>query len=73
MNKDALFSQQIDSLEYKVAFQEQTIEELNDALTQQQLLIDKMAVQLKYLVDKLKEMEPSNMASAKDETPPPHY
>ena len=64
---------QIDELETKVAFQEHTIEELNSALTEQQFTIDKMQVQMKYMVGKVKGMEPSNMASETEETPPPHY
>lgn len=34
--------ERIEDLECKLAFQEQTIETLNDALTQQQLLLSKM-------------------------------
>ncbi|WP_299016795.1 SlyX family protein [uncultured Photobacterium sp.] len=64
---------QIDELEMKQAFQEQTIEDLNQALTAQQFLIDKMQVQLKFMVGKVKGMEPSNLASESEETPPPHY
>ncbi|UTV27983.1 SlyX family protein [Photobacterium atrarenae] len=64
---------QIDELEMKQAFQEQTIEELNQALTQQQFVIDKMQTQMQFLVGKVKGIEPSNMASESEETPPPHY
>ncbi|CAH0524479.1 SlyX family protein [Vibrio hippocampi] len=65
--------ERINDLECKVAFQEQTIEELNDALTQQQLLITKMQDQMKYVVGKVKNMDTSNLADATEETPPPHY
>jgi len=64
---------QIDELEMKQAFQEQTIDELNQALTQQQFLIDEMQVQLKFMVGKVKGMQTSNMADESEETPPPHY
>lgn len=63
----------IEDLEYKTAFQEQTIDELNDALSQQQLLITKMQDQMKYVVGKVKNMDSSNMADTSEETPPPHY
>lgn len=65
--------QRIDDLECKVAFQEQTIDELNEALAQQQLLINKMKDQMKYVVGKMKNMETSNMADPNKEPPPPHY
>ncbi|MDP2515863.1 SlyX family protein [Photobacterium damselae subsp. piscicida] len=63
----------IDELEMKQAFQEQTIEELNQALTEQQFLIDKLMLQMKFMVGKVKGMEPNNMARESEETPPPHY
>lgn len=63
----------IDALECQLAFQEQTIEELNDALSQQQLLIAKMQHQMKYVVGKMKNLDTSNMADPSKEPPPPHY
>lgn len=60
-------------LETKVAFQEQTIEELNQALITQQFAIDKLQNQMRHLAEKLKGMQPSNIASQSEETPPPHY
>ena len=65
--------QRIAELEMKSAFQENTIEELNQALVEQQFLLDKMQLQLRYVVGKLKDMQPSNVASQAEETPPPHY
>ncbi|MCW8329671.1 SlyX family protein [Photobacterium sp. SDRW27] len=64
---------QIDELEMKQAFQEQTIDDLNQALTAQQFLIEKMQVQLKFMVGKVKGMQTSNLADESEETPPPHY
>ncbi len=46
--------ERIEDLECKLAFQEQTIETLNDALTQQQLLLSKMQDQMKYVVGNVK-------------------
>ncbi|MDE1515978.1 MULTISPECIES: SlyX family protein [Vibrio] len=64
---------QIEDLECKLAFQDQTIEMLNDALTQQQLLISKMQDQMQYMVGKVKNIDSSNLADPAQETPPPHY
>lgn len=63
----------IAELEMKLTFQETIIEELNQALIEQQFLIDKMQVQLRYLVNKLKDVQTSNIATQAEETPPPHY
>ncbi|MBE3752582.1 SlyX family protein [Vibrio parahaemolyticus] len=63
----------INDLECQVAFQEQTIEDLNSALSQQQLQITKMQDQMKYVVGKVKNMDSSNMEDPAKEPPPPHY
>lgn len=60
-------------LEAKAAFQELLLDELNQALVQQQFDMDKLQLQLRYVVGKLKDMQPSNIASMAEETPPPHY
>lgn len=64
---------QIEDLEIKYAFQEHTIDELNDALTNLQKTCTTMSQQIAFLVSKLKTMEPANLASLSDESPPPHY
>lgn len=69
----ALLENRINDLECQMAFQEQTIEVLNDALTQQQLLIAKMQDQMKYMVGKMKNFDTSNLADPAKEPPPPHY
>ncbi|EGR2797920.1 SlyX protein [Vibrio navarrensis] len=69
----AQLENRLNDLECQLAFQEQTIEELNDALAQQQLLIGKMQHQMKYMVGKMKNMETSNLADPAKEPPPPHY
>lgn len=65
--------QYITELEMKIAFQEKSLEDLNYALIEQQFMLDKMQVQLRHLAGKLKDMQPSNIASQAEETPPPHY
>ncbi|MGD8113046.1 SlyX family protein [Vibrio sp. TRT 21S02] len=65
--------ERINDLECQLAFQEQTIDSLNEALSQQQLLISKMQDQMKYVVGKVKNMDTSNLADPSEETPPPHY
>ncbi|MBS6008502.1 SlyX family protein [Haemophilus parahaemolyticus] len=63
----------IEELETKVAFQEITIEELNQALIDQQFALDKLQTQVRHLAEKFKGISASNVASREEETPPPHY
>jgi SlyX protein len=63
----------IEQLQMKMAFQEDTIESLNQALIVQQKQMDDLQFQLKQLVSKISAIEPSNMASENEEMPPPHY
>jgi len=63
----------IEELQTKVAFQEHTIEALNEALSSQQHQLDELTYKLRHVVDRVKSIEPTNMAKESDETPPPHY
>jgi SlyX protein len=60
-------------LETRLAFQELAIQELNDALYQQQLRIDQLNQKLEYLQGRLNESQtPGSNTHAIDERPP-HY
>lgn len=65
--------QQLAELEIKTTFQEGTIEDLNQALIEQQFIIDRLQQQVRLLAHKLTDLQPSNIASQAEETPPPHY
>lgn len=64
---------QIEELQTKVAFQEHTIEALNDALSSQQKQLDDLSFKVRHVIDRVKSIEPSNIAKQSEETPPPHY
>lgn len=63
----------ITELETKVAYQDETIDILNDELKQHQVAMAKMTRQIELVGEKLKEMKPSSVVSEEHETPPPHY
>jgi SlyX protein len=65
--------QKIEDLETKLAFQELSVEELNQEVIKLNQLVAKQQQQISLMVNKLMDMEPSNMASESEETPPPHY
>ncbi|ALQ09570.1 MULTISPECIES: SlyX family protein [Pseudoalteromonas] len=61
-------------LEAKVAFQDETIEVLNDEIKVHQQLLAKMKRQTELLAEKIKESQSSSsMMSEAPEPPPPHY
>ncbi|BDX04578.1 SlyX family protein [Planctobacterium marinum] len=64
---------EIEQLQIKVSYQEDTIEALNQALIKQQQQIAELQFKMQHVSSKLKEMSSSNIASLEDETPPPHY
>lgn len=63
----------IEELQTKVAFQEHTIETLNEAVFEQQKQIHDLQFQLTHIKNKLKQISTSQLADESEETPPPHY
>jgi SlyX protein len=64
-------SERIDALEARLAYQDQTIEQLNETITAQWKQIDALTRQLAALTDRLQEAE-ANAPSPANERPP-HY
>lgn len=63
----------IEQLETKLAFQEDTLAALNDALIGQQTRLDHVETMLKLLVERLREQVERQPPGNADEPPPPHY
>lgn len=63
----------LETLESRLAYAEYTVEQLNEDVTTQGRELDRLKHQIQLLVDKLQSVQPSQIASMAEETPPPHY
>lgn len=63
----------IEELEFKLAHQELSLEELTQSYLDQQKQIDELKVQIKYLKSLIPQTGQSAVVNEADETPPPHY
>ena len=64
---------QIIELESRLAFQEHTINELNEVITRQQGQIDTLMASVQVLNNKLKELAETGPTTAVVDEKPPHY
>ncbi|MBD1227419.1 SlyX family protein [Xenorhabdus griffiniae] len=67
------FERRFEQLETKLAYQEATIEALNQEVIKQQIETDRLKEQLKLITERLKNHQTSIIAPLSEETPPPHY
>jgi SlyX protein len=71
-NPDAL-NARIDALEVRVAYQDQVIEDLNQAVIEQWKRIESLKRQFSELLDRVQEVEDGTGSPSVPEPPPPHY
>lgn len=64
--------ERINELESRLAFQDDTIQALNDELVVQQCLIERLQMQVAALAKRQDEVS-SQFGLAESEAPPPHY
>lgn len=69
MDNNYTLSAKITELETKVAFQELIIEELNQALIEQQFAIDKLQTQIRHIAEKLKGSTKPSCFTSRRNTP----
>lgn len=74
IEKDAAMQQQLVELESKLAFQEDTVNSLNNELHQHQIRIEKLQQQVMLLAEKLRQLpDDQGILRPEEEPPPPHY
>ncbi|MFA7166908.1 MAG: SlyX family protein [Desulfoplanes sp.] len=59
-------------IQTQLAFQDRTIEKLNEVVTAQQRQLDEIEKQMKFLAGKLRDVALSDQGES-PEPPPPHY
>jgi SlyX protein len=60
-------------LEVRLAFQERTIQELNDVVTRQARELERLGREVAGLRHQLAQLAPPLVGRREDEPPPPHY
>jgi SlyX protein len=63
----------LEELETRLAFQEDTIQALNDIVTKQQVQIDSLEAAVKRLSERVGSLQASQIALEAEEEKPPHY
>ena len=70
---DADLTSRLVDLETRLAFQENSIHSLNEAMHRQQLEIERLTRAVAILAEQMRSALPSLVGSVQDEKPPPHY
>ncbi|KUM34000.1 SlyX family protein [Pseudomonas sp. EpS/L25] len=65
--------ERIAELEVRQAFQDDTIQTLNDIIVEQQKALDRCAAQIRLLAERQAELQTAGGGGLPDEAPPPHY
>ena len=64
--------ERVTDLESRLAFQDDTIQALNDVLVAQQRAVERLQLQMAALLKRYEEMV-GQYSSSEEEAPPPHY
>jgi len=71
MHKDT--NERLAELESQIAFQDDTIQTLNEIVTRQELQLERLNTKLEQLLGQVQDLSEAMSAPQADEPPPPHY
>jgi len=65
--------ERITDIEIQLMHHENTIQQLNEVITRQQLAIEELQADFRQIVENLRKLDNSDMLDQQEEEPPPHY
>ena len=65
--------ERITDIEIQLMHHENTIQQLNEVVTRQQLAIAELQADLGQMMEHLRKLYPSDVMDLEEEEPPPHY
>jgi uncharacterized coiled-coil protein SlyX len=66
-------NERITNIEIQLMHHENTIQQLSDVITHQQLDMEKMQQEIKLIMKHLQSVTSTDLIAPEDEEPPPHY
>lgn len=73
MSAESDLAARVVELETRLAFQDRTVQALNEVVTRQQHDLERLRRELEALKTRLRGLDPSPVGRREDEPPPPHY
>jgi SlyX protein len=65
--------ERITDIEIQLMHHENTIQQLNEVITRQQLAIEELQADFRQITEQLRKIYPSDVIDQQEEEPPPHY
>jgi len=65
--------ERITDIEIQLMHHENTIQQLNEVITRQQLAIEELQADFRQILENLRKLDNSDMSDQQEEEPPPHY
>ena len=65
--------ERITDIEIQLMHHENTIQQLNEVITRQQLAIEELQADFRQIMEDLRKIDNSDISDQQEEEPPPHY